>query len=208
MADPHTVYTEASWNPVTLDDIHSSQATAYRASKTLAEKAAWEFVKEGSGAGFDLVTICPPLVMGPVAHYLASLSAINTSNERVVDCVTGKWKDGGVPATGIAQNWIDVRDCAEAHVKAGLELPEAGGHRLWTTAGRFCNREIFDAVRKNFPEYADRLPDASRPGGELSPPDKLYGYDNSATEKILGIQWIGFEKSIVDTVKSLKALGI
>ncbi len=90
MADPATVFTEASWNPVTLADIHRSSATAYRASKTLAERAAWDFVADAaSGARFDVVTVCPPLVIGPVAHHLASLASLNTSNARVVDCVSG-----------------------------------------------------------------------------------------------------------------------
>ena len=208
MTDPNTIYDEASWNPVTIDDIDRSAATAYRASKKLAEEAAWSFVQDkANSAQFDVVTVCPPLVIGPVVHHLASLDSINTSNERVVDCVTGKWKENGVAATGVAVNWIDVRDCAEAHVKAGLELPEAGGKRLWTTAGPFSNRDVYNIVKKNFPEYADQLPPEDKKGGEMPPEDQRYKYDNSETEKILGIKWIPLEKSIVDAVKSFKSVG-
>jgi nucleoside-diphosphate-sugar epimerase len=67
LTDPNTVFSEKSWNPVTLEDAHKDQATAYRASKKLAEKAAWDFVADKSnGAKFDLVTINPPMVYGPV----------------------------------------------------------------------------------------------------------------------------------------------
>ena len=49
--------------PVTIDDIHKDKATAYRVSKTLAEKAAWDFVKDPANkAKFDVVTVNPPMV--------------------------------------------------------------------------------------------------------------------------------------------------
>jgi len=149
------------------------------------------------------------MVYGPPAPWMASLEAINTSNERIVAAVQGKWKEaGGVPATGAAYNWVDVRDVATAHVKAGLENPQAGGHRLFTTAGRFSNRQILDLIRKNFPEYADRLPGEEVKGGEYPGDDKVYGFDNSETNSLLGINWISLEQSIVDTVKSIQSFGV
>lgn len=205
--DPATTFTEASWNPVTLADIHRSPATAYRASKTLAERAAWDFVRDpASGAKFDLVTVNPPMVFGPVVHYLESLEGVNTSNERVVDCLRGKWREA-VPPAGPVGIWVDVRDVATAHVKAGLEVPEAGGKRLFATAGLFSNAELGQIVRRNFPEDADKLPTEETKGGELPDESKRFRFDNSATNKLLGIDWISFEKSIVDTVRSLKKVG-
>ncbi|KAK4242195.1 hypothetical protein C8A03DRAFT_40468 [Achaetomium macrosporum] len=207
ISDGSHTFSEASWNPVTLADIHRSPATAYRASKTLAEKAAWDFVRDpASGAKFDLVTVNPPMVFGPVVHHLNSLDAVNTSNERVVDLLRGKWKEE-VPSTGAAVIWVDVRDVAAAHVKAGLEIPEAGGKRLFTTAGLFSNAELAQIVRRNFPEYAERLPTEATKGGELPPEGERYKFDNSATTQLLGMEWIPFEKSIVDTVRSLKKVG-
>ncbi|KAL0941108.1 NAD-dependent epimerase dehydratase [Colletotrichum truncatum] len=201
--DPNTVYDEKHWNPVTVDDIHRSPATAYRASKKLAEKAAWEFV-EKEKPGFDLVTICPPLVLGPVVDHFADLNTINTSNERVVDLVNGKWKTE-IGATGAAYLWIDVRDLALAHILA-VERQEAGGKRLFTTAGWFSNSEIADVTRKNFPDLKEKLPAEGTKGGELPPKDKVYRYDDSETAKILGIKWRSLEESIVDLVKELKTL--
>lgn len=208
LADPNTVFSEKTWNPVTAADAHKSQATAYRASKKLAEKAAWDFVKDpANNAKFDVATVNPPMVFGPVVHYLASLDSINTSNERIVGAIQGKWKDA-IPPTGAAFNWVDVRDVATAHIKAGLEIPEAGGHRLFTTAGRFSNREVLNIIKEKFPEYADRLPGDDVEGGDYPPKDKLYGYDNSETTALLGIDWISLETSIVDTVKSIQAFGV
>lgn len=203
-SDPSTVYSEESWNPVTLDEIHRGPATAYRASKTLAERAAWDFVnrRDATGAKFDLATINPPMVFGPVAHHLASLENINTSNQRLVDLVQGKWKEA-IPPTGQALIWIDVRDVATAHIKAGLEVPEAGGKRFFTTAGLFSNAKIVEIVRENFPELKEKLPGPEVKGGEL--PAERFGFDNKKTVEVLGIKWIPLEKTVVDTVKSLLA---
>ncbi|CAN8103643.1 unnamed protein product [Discula destructiva] len=202
LSDPATTFTEKSWSPITLAEIHDNPGTAYRASKTLAEKAAWAFVDDkANSARFDLVTVNPPLVFGPVVHHLASLDSINTSNERVVSLVQGKWKDA-VPETG-TYIFVDVRDVAEAHVRA-LEKPELGGTRLFTTAGYFCNRQVLDLVRKNFPELQEKLPAEDVKGGEFPPKDEVFLLDNSQTTKATGIEWTALEKTIVDTVKSLK----
>ncbi|KAK7756476.1 methylglyoxal reductase (NADPH-dependent) gre2 [Diatrype stigma] len=206
IADPTKTFSEADWNPLTYEDGLRSgpdnKADAYRASKTVAERAAWDFVKDG-GASFELATICPPMVFGPVAHHLPSLAAINTSNARFVDLVQGKWA-AAIPPSGVFL-WVDVRDVALAHANA-MERPAAAGKRFFVTAGYYSNREIAAAVRKHFPELKDKLPDESVPGGDY-PEGGVYKYDNSRATEVLGIDWIPLEKSAVDTVKSLRALG-
>jgi len=192
----HT-YTESDWDPVTLEDALKTPAGGYRASKTFAEKAAWDFI-EKQKPNFDLVTLCPPLVLGPVVHFLNSLSALNTSNERTRDFIHGKAKDE-IPATANPL-WIDVRDLAIGHVNA-LEKAEAGGKRFLYTAGYHSNREVVEIIRKNFPEYDNQLPDESKKGGEL--PD-FAKYDNSRAKELLGKPFTTLETSIVDLVKSLK----
>jgi len=209
MADPAHTFSEASWNPVTVDDIHRSPATAYRASKTLAERAAWDFVRDpANGASFDLVTVNPPMVFGPIVHHLHNgLAGINTSNERLVQLLRGGRRDE-IPPTGQAFIWVDVRDVAAAHIKAGLEIPEAGGRRLFATAGTFSNSQIADIVRRNFSEYKDVVPVEGTKGGELPAEDTRFKYDNRATTELLGIDWIPLEKSFVDAVESLKPYGL
>jgi nucleoside-diphosphate-sugar epimerase len=77
---PDKVYSEADWNPITYDEGLRDPPSGYRASKKLAEKTAWDFVAENN-VNFDIVTINPPLVLGPIKPYLQSLDSINTSNE-------------------------------------------------------------------------------------------------------------------------------
>ncbi|KAI0143195.1 putative NAD dependent epimerase/dehydratase [Pestalotiopsis sp. NC0098] len=203
LADPKTVFSEKDWNPSTYEDgLGDHKPTSYRVSKTLAEKSAWDFV-EKEKPNFDLATVCPPLVFGPVVHHLNSLAAINTSNERFVDLIRGKWTSG-IPDTGVFF-WVDVRDVALAHVEA-FERSAAGGKRFFVLAGKFNNREIAAAVRQNFPDLKDKLPTEDVQGGDY-PAGGVYGYDNSRATEELGIKWISVEKSAVDTVKSLLDVG-
>lgn len=95
-----------------------------------------------------------------------------------------------------------MRDLALAHVKA-IEIPEAANKRFFITAGYFCNKQIADIIRKNFPEYEKELPAPDVKGGDF-PKEGLYKYDNSRTVNVLGIKFRSFEESIVDLVKSLK----
>lgn len=184
-----------------MDDIGRGKPTVYRLSKKYAEKAAWDFVAREK-PNFDVATVCPPAVFGPVVHHLATLDSINTSNERVVALLQGKWREEIAP-TGPVQFWVDVRDVARAHILA-MEKPAAGGKRLFTTAGYFSNREIIDVVRANFPELEDRLPPRDLKGGDAAPADQICKYDNSDTVKTLGIEWTGLKTSMIDLVKSIK----
>lgn len=43
---PGHVYSEEDWNPITLAQAYENPANGYRASKTYAEKAAWEFIEK------------------------------------------------------------------------------------------------------------------------------------------------------------------
>lgn len=199
--NPGHTYTEADWNPITEDEAVQNAMLGYRASKTFAERAAWEFV-EKEKPNFTLSTLCPPLVLGPIIHYLQSLDSLNTSNQRVLNIITGKAKDE-LPPTGTFI-WVDVRDLALAHVRAA-ESEEAQGKRFFVTAGYFSNEEIADTIRDNFPELKDKLPTKGVKGGEYPP--EIYKYDNSRTKLILGIEFRGLKESIIDTVKSLQAVG-
>ena len=200
--NPTHTYSEADWNPITLEEAVHNPSNGYRASKTFAEKAAWDFV-EKEKPNFTIATMCPPLVLGPIVHYLNGLDALNTSNQRVRNLITGQNKQE-IADTGTFI-WVDVRDLALAHVKA-MELPEAGGNRFFITAGYFSNKEICEIIRKNFPEYEGELPRKEVKGGDY-PEGGLYKFDNAKTVKVLGIKFRGLEESIVDLVKSLKAVG-
>jgi nucleoside-diphosphate-sugar epimerase len=182
--------------------LHNSSDTAYRVSKKLAERAARDFVAREKPS-FDLATICPSLILDPPLQHLPSLDKINTSNQRIVDLLQGKWKDR-IPEAYIAGAfWIDVRDLAIAHILA-MENLDAGGRRLLPVSHQFSNRQIADAVWKNFPELRDRLPGPEVPGGEMAPPDKIYKIDNSMTVNFLGIEFRKLEGTVTDIVHRLK----
>ncbi|KAJ5485161.1 Ketoreductase azaE [Penicillium diatomitis] len=217
------VYNEECWNPVTWEEA-MDPANTYRASKvnklitkgstyevttvlivapvpqTFAEKAAWDFV-EKENPNFDLVTINPPLVFGPIVSYLNSLDAINTSNQRMRNIVQGQFKDA-IPPTGM---WlfVDVRDVALAHVRA-IEVAEAGGKRFLVAAGFFSNKVLVEAVRETHPELESKLPSKDYPDDF---PSELYEIDNSQSKKILGMEYRPLKATVADTVKSLQDVG-
>ncbi|KAI7156982.1 NAD(P)-binding protein, partial [Hortaea werneckii] len=169
---PEHTYTETDWNPITQQQAIENPANGYRASKTFAERAAWEFL-EKEKPNFSIATMCPPLVLGPIVHYLNSLDALNTSNQRVRDIMMGKAKDE-IPPTGTFI-WVDVRDLALCHVLA-MEKEGAANKRFFITTGYFSNKEIAEIIGKNFPQYKEGLPSASTPGGGY-PEEGVYKID-------------------------------
>ena len=199
---PGYTYSEKDWNPITEEEAIQTPTDGYRASKTFAEKASWEFL-EREKPNFTISTMCPPFVFGPVVHYLQSLDSLNTSNQRIAAIMTGKAKKE-LPPTGMFI-WTDVRDLALAHVKAA-ELPDAANKRFFVTAGYFSNEEIADIMRASFPELKDELPVKGTKGGEY-PEDGVFQYDNSRVKEVLGIEFRTLKECIVDSVKSLQAVG-
>lgn len=193
------VYSEENWNPVTFEDAQKDAATAYRGSKTLAEKAAWDFVKNEK-PDFQISTLCPPLVFGPPVGYLNSLDNINTSNQRILGIMTGKMKEEVSPTGTFI--WVDVRNIALAHVRA-IEVPEAAGKRFFITAGYMCNKDLIDIVRENFPDLKSQLPE----NPESDMPKDVFGFDNSRSIDILGLKYNSLKQCVVDTVNSLQAIG-
>ena len=78
-------FNENDWNEAAIVEAREKGRDAapvvkYRASKTLAEKAAWElFEKNKDKVSWDLVVLNPPFVFGPVIHGVPSPEALNQS---------------------------------------------------------------------------------------------------------------------------------
>lgn len=189
-------YNETSWNPITWDQAVQNHRMTYAASKTLAEKAAWEFV-ETQKPRFDLVTINPPLVFGPVKTPKPNLQKVNTSNQRILDMVRGTFADRPLPPTGVFI-WVDVRDVAKLHVSA-LETPGAGGQRLLAAAGYFSNKALVDTIYKTHEAFRSKLP--ANPVDD-TPPD-VYGFDNRKALAVLGGEFRTLVDCVKDTVDSM-----
>ncbi len=131
-----TLYTEDDWSST-----ESGEASPYAKSKTLAERAAWDFVA-GEGQGIELTTINPVFVMGdPLdANYGTSIRVI----ERILAA-----KDPMIPNIGFPT--VDVRDVAEAHIRA-LDAPQVSGKRV-IVADRFLwFRDMALAIQDALPD--------------------------------------------------------
>lgn len=121
--------------------------TAYVKSKTLAERAAWDFV--AGGAGPELAVVNPVLVLGPVlaADYAASIVLVR------------RLLEGSVPGCPRLQmGVVDVRDVAELHLRA-MTSPAAAGERFLAAAGPFLGvRDIALVLRRGLGAAARRVP--------------------------------------------------
>jgi len=199
-------FTEADW---TVPD--SSDALAYVQSKTLAERAARDWVA-AEGQGLVFCSINPSLVLGPV--WSADMS---TSIELVRRLLSGALPGCPDLAFGI----VDVRDVADLHVRA-LVAPGLDGERFIASGpslkiiqiARILKQQLGAQARKvptrGLPDWLLRLaavfdPAVRQVTGELG---KLRHYDARHARERLG--WVPrpAEQSIVDAARSLLALGI
>lgn len=165
----------------------------------LAEKAAWDFITNEKPQ-FDLATICNTYTFGPIQRQLPTLDAINTSNLRIRDLALGKMREKLEPTAPVF-TFVDVRDVALAHVRAIL-TPEAGGKRFYVVGGYFSNKRLADVIRAaGFPGLEGRLPSVGVAVDDF--PVDVYGFDNTRSREVLGIEYRGLEESVVDTVRSI-----
>lgn len=135
---PHreTAFTEADWSPLTGPGMD-----AYGRSKVLAERAAWDFAAD-AGEGFELVTILPVAVMGPVMG--RDISGSNHIVQRILNGAMPGYPNIFIPI-------VDVRDVARAHVLA-LTSPEAAGERFLIAGGASTAlRRIGELIVENLP---------------------------------------------------------
>ncbi|KAF0736510.1 hypothetical protein Ae201684_007520 [Aphanomyces euteiches] len=135
---PGHVFTEADWSNLELMETNRMW---YSVSKTLAERAAWEFMDSLADSPFDLVTICPAWVHGPMLQ-----PALNESCERIYDYLVGNVKE--IERT--ERTVVVVRDVALAHI-ATFENPQASGRYL-LVASSPTEEEIAAAVRAVCPD--------------------------------------------------------
>jgi nucleoside-diphosphate-sugar epimerase len=119
----------------------------YRRSKTLAERAAWEFMQREGGAT-TLTTILPGAVFGPV------LSAENLNSVQVIGQLL-RGQMAGIPRIGF--EIVDVRDLADIHLRAML-APVAAGERFLATGEFLWMSEIAQTLRESCGAAAAKVP--------------------------------------------------
>ncbi|KAJ8089397.1 hypothetical protein PM082_014645 [Marasmius tenuissimus] len=190
-----TIFDEENWNDESVRETEeqgreASGLTKYRASKTLAEKAVWSFVAENPGLPWDVVTINPPLVFGPSTNYIPSPDKLGTStSDWYKTILTYKPDAAGKSAQALTFRmtcWVDVRDVAEAHVRALLKQ-EAGGNRIIVSAGHFNWQDWLDVANSlSSPPYTKHPLSRGMPGaGKDSQPQAVYKAERA--KLLLGI---------------------
>jgi dihydroflavonol-4-reductase len=114
---------------------------AYAKSKTLAERAAWDFVNSAENRNkMELVAINPPLILGPVPN-----QDFPTSAEMIRTLMLGQVPGVARLKVGV----VDVRDVASALILA-MTTPEAAGNRFLCPTGTVWLKELADTLHKKY----------------------------------------------------------
>ncbi len=178
----------------------------YRLSKTLAEKAAWDFMR-AEGRTTQLTTVLPAGIFGPVLNKESRSSVVII--ERLL-----RGTIPGIPNFGVCV--VDVRDTADLHLRAMLAL-EANGERF-VASGRFLwISEIAEAMRANLGADGAKIPTKRLPDflirlGGLTNPQlkvmaKLLGrrivYSAAKADRVLGWKTRREEDTVVECARSL-----
>jgi dihydroflavonol-4-reductase len=181
-------FTAADWTNV--DD---PSVTAYSRSKTLAERAARDFMRQDR-SGMHYSSVNPGLVLGPALD-----RDIGTSAEIIQMFLKGKYP--GAPRMSIP--CVDVRDVARMH-RLALETSAPSGGRYLGVADTLWLIEISQALRDRLgaaarkaptrvlPDWAVRLAGIFDPAARLAVPElgKQIRVDNSLTRRTLGMEFI------------------
>ena len=131
-------FTEKDWT----DANNRKDTTPYFRSKTLAERAAWDYANQNPKAP-SLVVVNPGLILGPILDP----EDYGTSAGLIL-----KLMDGSMPALpNIGYGMVDVRSVADLLCLA-LEKPEAVGQRFVATTGYWSVPELSAALAQQFPD--------------------------------------------------------
>lgn len=200
-------FNETDWTDPTGEDV-----TPYVKSKTLAERAAWDFIgKEGNG--LELAVVNPVGVFGPVlgADYATSILIVQ------------KMMDGAVPGCPrLYFGAVDVRDVVDLHLRA-MTNPAAKGERFLAVSGDFVSVvEVARVLKQRMGSAARKVPTRELPdfmvriAAMLDPAIKQVlpelGIVKNATgekaQRVLGWTPRSREDAIVATAESLLRLGL
>lgn len=200
-------FDESSWTNPDAADVQP-----YAKSKTLAERAAWDFIAREGGV-LELAVVNPVGVFGPVLGPDYSTSIL----------LVQRLMDGAMP--GCPQldfGAVDVRDVADLHIRAMTD-PAAKGERFLAVAGDFLSiRDIALILKKRMGAAARRVPTRKLPNWlvrlaalgdpavkqilpELGKPKNATG---EKARRVLGWAPRSSEEAIVATAESLLALGL
>ena len=192
----------------TWTNIKGKNVSAYSKSKTLAEQAAWNFIKDQTdNTKMELAVVNPGPVFGPSLS--GDLSGASMS--MFTQMVQGKMPM--VPQASI--NMSDVRDIAKIHVLA-LENKEASGKRfIVTTEKPYAFQDVAKILKSNgYDKVSTKLApnfllkfmsNFNREAKSMkSFIGNTYNGNISSTMKTFNWKPIDFEKTVLDTAKSIE----
>lgn len=198
-------FTEADWTDVT----NKKDSTPYFRSKTIAEKAAWDFIKQDQ-SGLELSTVCPGAILGPVLE-----KDFGTSANLII-----KTMDGSAPAMPkIGFDTVDVRSVADLLIRA-MESPKAANQRYIGSAGYLSFMNVANILREAYPNhkipkyylpnfavrlYANIDPSLKPVLLDLGTERKL---DHSKAKQDLGWQPIDNQEAVLACAESVIELGL
>ena len=189
-------YSEEDWS------FADKPIAAYAKSKTLAEKKAWELIKNAN-TDTKLTVINPSGVIGP------SLTSEISSTQLIIAGLM----NGRIPVNlPIHIGYVDVRDVALAHIKA-LENPNSDGERIILSNTELWHKDVSKILKDGgykAPWLTVSVPVAKFLANvvpALKGAKRFLGKDmvknTTKAEDILGISYIDIKKSILDDAKSL-----
>ena len=202
----------AEKRPLNEDDWTDPDAdglTPYIRSKTIAERAAWDLVRE-RGVEDRLAVVNPGAIIGPTLNDDTSYSL--QAIQRLLD------GGPGVPKLGFS--FVDVRDVADLEIRA-MTSPEAGGKRFVAADKFLWMADAGQILRDRLGERAEKVPNRTVPnivvrGLALFDKDirsvlgglgKRTELSSERARKTLGWSPRPIEDSVTDTAESLIRVG-
>lgn len=134
-------FTEEDWS-----DPDNPVMTPYGRSKTIAERAAWDFVRE-KGDTSRLSVVNPSAILGP------TLSDDTSYSLQVIERLLGGLP--GIPRIGFS--FVDVRDVADLHLRA-MTAPAAAGERFLGAGSFYWMSDIAEMLRDGLGPRAAKVP--------------------------------------------------
>ncbi|XP_031098120.1 tetraketide alpha-pyrone reductase 1 [Ipomoea triloba] len=182
--DPKIPLDESSWSSVQLCQ---NLQLWYALSKTLAERAAWEFCKHNN---IHLVTVLPTFVIGPsLPPHLCSTA---TDVLGLFKGVTEKFQVHG------RMGYVHIDDVAASHILV-YEQEDAEGRYI-------CNSTVID-IQDLASILSKRYPNLPISNRFIKPEDRQYYEFNTSKLKSLGMKFKSLEEMFDDTVASLMEQG-
>lgn len=198
------------WNETDWTNL-DGRVEPYQASKTLSERAAWDFLAS-EGGGLELSAVNPVAVLGPI------LGADTSHSMRLIIGLLA-----GMPGCPrINSGFVDVRDVADLHMRCMLQ-PAARNERFLAISGHsMWMIEIANILRARLGEAARKVPSvevpsdivralaATNPAMKLMAPmlDVTMDATSEKAQRLLGWRPRPVDESVVATAESLLRLGV